>query len=605
MSNEAVLHAHSDAATHDAHGDHHHEHHHHETFISKYVFSQDHKMIAKQFLITGMFWAVLGGLMSVLFRLQLGYPDATFPWLEDILGKWAKGGRITPEAYYALVTTHGTVLVFFVLTAGLSGTFANFLIPLQIGARDMASPFMNMLSYWFFFAASVVMLSSIFVETGPFSGGWTAYPPLSALGDASPGSKTGMDLWIVSMALFVVSSLLGGLNYIATILNMRTKGMSMTRLPLTIWALFFTAVLGVLSFPVLFSGFILLIFDRNFGTSFYLSDIFISGVGALPNEGGSAILYQHLFWFLGHPEVYIILLPAMGMVSEIMSVNSRKPIFGYMAMIGSLFAIAILAFLVWAHHMFVTGLNPFLGSVFVLLTLLIAVPSAIKVFNWLTTLWRGNIRFTPGMMFAIGFVSLFISGGLTGIWLGNSALDIHLHDTYFVIAHFHIVMGVASMFGMFAGIYHWFPKMYGRYLNNSLGYIHFWVTIAGAYMIFWPMHYEGLAGMPRRYYDYSIWESFKQFAELNRFISTVAMIVFAVQLLFLFNFFYSIFKGRKVTVQNPWGSNTLEWTTPIRPGHGNWVGEIPEVHRWAYDYGKDGKDFISQTTPVGADESHH
>ncbi|TAJ60947.1 MAG: cytochrome c oxidase subunit I [Chitinophagaceae bacterium] len=605
MSNEAVLHAHSDAATHDAHGDHHHEHDHHETFISKYVFSQDHKMIAKQFLITGMFWAVLGGLMSVLFRLQLGYPDATFPWLEDILGKWAKGGRITPEAYYALVTTHGTVLVFFVLTAGLSGTFANFLIPLQIGARDMASPFMNMLSYWFFFAASVVMLSSIFVETGPFSGGWTAYPPLSALGDASPGSKTGMDLWIVSMALFVVSSLLGGLNYIATILNMRTKGMSMTRLPLTIWALFFTAVLGVLSFPVLFSGFILLIFDRNFGTSFYLSDIFISGVGALPNEGGSAILYQHLFWFLGHPEVYIILLPAMGMVSEIMSVNSRKPIFGYMAMIGSLFAIAILAFLVWAHHMFVTGLNPFLGSVFVLLTLLIAVPSAIKVFNWLTTLWRGNIRFTPGMMFAIGFVSLFISGGLTGIWLGNSALDIHLHDTYFVIAHFHIVMGVASMFGMFAGIYHWFPKMYGRYLNNSLGYIHFWVTIAGAYMIFWPMHYEGLAGMPRRYYDYSIWESFKQFAELNRFISTVAMIVFAVQLLFLFNFFYSIFKGRKVTVQNPWGSNTLEWTTPIRPGHGNWVGEIPEVHRWAYDYGKDGKDFISQTTPVGADESHH
>jgi cytochrome c oxidase subunit 1 len=605
MSNEAVVHAHGAVTTHEGHGDHHHEHHHHETFITKYVFSQDHKMIAKQFLITGMVWAVLGGLMSVLFRLQLGYPDATFPWLEDILGKWAKGGRITPEAYYALVTTHGTVLVFFVLTAGLSGTFANFLIPLQVGARDMASPFMNMLSYWFFFAASIVMLSSMFVETGPFSGGWTAYPPLSALGDASPGSKIGMDMWLISMALFVVSSLLGGLNYIATVLNMRTKGMSMTRMPLTIWALFFTAVLGVLSFPVLFSGFILLIFDRNFGTSFYLSDIFINGVGALPNEGGSAILYQHLFWFLGHPEVYIILLPAMGMVSEILSVNSRKPIFGYMAMIGSLFAIAILAFLVWAHHMFVTGLNPFLGSIFVLLTLLIAVPSAIKVFNWLTTLWRGNIRFTPGMMFAIGFVSLFISGGLTGIWLGNSALDIHLHDTYFVIAHFHIVMGVASMFGMFAGIYHWFPKMYGRYLNNTMGYIHFWVTIAGAYLIFWPMHYEGLAGMPRRYYDYSIWESFKQFGELNRFISTVAMIVFAVQLLFLFNFFYSIFKGRKVTTLNPWGATTLEWTTPIKPGHGNWVGEIPEVHRWAYDYGKDGKEFIAQTTPVGADESHH
>ena len=603
MSHEAALHGHSEVISHDAHHDEHHVHHHKETFISKYVFSMDHKTIAKQFLISGMIWALIGGLMSVLFRLQLGYPDQSFPILEDILGRWAKGGRISAENYYALVTMHGTVLVFFVLTGGLSGTFANFLIPLQIGARDMASPFLNMLSYWFFFGASIVMISSLFVQTGPFSGGWTAYPPLSALGEASPGSKVGMDLWITAMALFVVSSLLGGLNYISTVLNMRTKGMSMTRLPLTIWALFFTAVLGVLSFPVLLSGFILLLFDRHAGTSFYLSDIFISGVGPMDHEGGSAILFQHLFWFLGHPEVYIILLPAMGMASEILSVNSRKPIFGYMAMVGSLFAIAILAFLVWAHHMFVTGLNPFLGSVFVLLTLLIAVPSAIKVFNWLTTLWRANIRFTPGMLFALGFVSLFISGGLTGIFLGNSTLDITLHDTYFVIAHFHIVMGVSAFFGMFAGIYHWYPKMYGRYLNNTMAYIHFWVTLAGAYLIFWPMHYEGLAGMPRRYMDYSNWESFKQFAELNKFISTVAMIVFAVQILFVFNFFYSIWKGRKVTTQNPWESNTLEWTTPIRPGHGNWPGEIPEVHRWAYDYSKDGRDFIPQNEPIGPDET--
>lgn len=605
MSHEAALQQTEVSTSHEVHHDEHHVHHHKETFITKYVFSQDHKTIAKQFLISGMIWAIIGGLMSVLFRFQLGYPDQTFPWLEDLLGRWAKGGRISAENYYALVTMHGTVLVFFVLTGGLSGTFANFLIPLQCGARDMASPFLNMLSYWFFFLASVVMISSLFVQTGPFSGGWTAYPPLSALGEASPGSKIGMDLWITAMALFVVSSLLGGLNYISTVLNLRTKGMSMTRLPLTIWALFFTAVLGVLSFPVLLSGFILLLFDRHGGTSFYLSDIYISTVGALPNEGGSAILFQHLFWFLGHPEVYIILLPAMGMVSEILSVNSRKPIFGYLAMVGSLFAIAILAFLVWAHHMFVTGLNPFLGSVFVLLTLLIAVPSAIKVFNWITTIWKGNIRFTPGMLFAIGFVSLFISGGLTGIFLGNSTIDIHLHDTYFVIAHFHIVMGVASFFGMFAGIYHWYPKMYGRYLNNTMGYIHFWVTILGAYLIFWPMHYEGLAGMPRRYLDYSNWESFKQFADLNKFISTVALIVFAVQLMFVFNFFYSIWKGRKVTNANPWGSNTLEWTTPIRPGHGNWPGEIPEVHRWAYDYGKDGREFISQTEPVGANESKH
>jgi len=597
MSNAATLHE-TDVHGHDAH----HEHHHHETFISKYVFSQDHKMISKQFIITGIIWAMIGGLFSVLFRLQLGYPDSTFPWLEDILGHWAKGGKIQPEFYYALVTMHGTILVFFVLTAGLSGTFANFLIPLQIGARDMASPFLNMLSYWFFFLASIIMFSSLFTETGPAAGGWTIYPPLSALGDASQGSKIGMDLWLVSMAMFIVSSLLGGLNYISTILNLRTKGMSMAKMPLTIWSLFFTAVLGVLSFPVLLSGAILLLFDRNMGTSFFLSDIVINGK-ILANEGGSPILFQHLFWFLGHPEVYIILLPAMGMSSEILSVNSRKPIFGYKAMVGSLFAITLLAFLVWAHHMFVTGLNPFLGAFFVLLTLLIALPSAIKVFNWLTTLWRANIRFTPAMMFAIGFVSLFISGGLTGIFLGNSALDIHLHDTYFVVAHFHIVMGVASFFGMFAGVYHWYPKMYGRYLNTTLGYIHFWITIVGAYLIFWPMHYEGLAGMPRRYYDYTGWESFKMFAGLNQFISFVAMIVFATQLLFVFNFFYSIFKGRKVKVQNPWGANTLEWTTPINPGHGNWPGEIPEVFRGAYDYAKDGHEFIPQNVPLGENET--
>ena len=603
MSSEAILQRSGIEIQYDTHQ----EHLHHETFITKYVFSQDHKMIAKQFLTTGIIWAIIGGLFSVIFRLQLGYPDQSFPWLEDFLGHWAKGGKLQPQFYYALVTMHGTVLVFFVLTAGLSGTFANFLIPLQIGARDMASPLLNMLSYWFFFLASMIMVSSLFVQTGPASGGWTIYPPLSALGDASAGSKIGMDLWLVSMAMFIVSSLLGGLNYITTILNMRTKGMSMTRMPLTMWALFFTAVLGVLSFPVLLSGAILLLFDRNLGTSFFLSEIVVAGK-ILPNEGGSAILFQHLFWFLGHPEVYIILLPAMGMASEILSINSRKPIFGYMAMVASLFAICVLAFLVWAHHMFVTGLNPFLGAIFVLLTLLIAVPSAIKVFNWLTTLWRGNIRFTPGMLFAIGFVSMFISGGLTGIFLGNSALDIHLHDTYFVIAHFHIVMGVASFMGMFAGVYHWFPKMYGRFLNNTLAYIHFWITLIGAYLIFWPMHYQGFAGVPRRYYDFSNWESFKQFGGLNEFISLVAMIVFAAQLLFVFNFFYSIFKGRKVTVLNPWQANTLEWTTPIRPGHGNWPGEIPEVHRWAYDYareGKNGEDFIPQNVPVGEDEEKH
>ena len=604
---DPTIHSTDVPVTHETHVEHNgngHDHHHKQSFITKYIFSQDHKTIAKQFLITGMTWAIVGGLFSVLFRLQLAYPDESFSILETFFGRWARGGQIQPEFYYALITMHGTVLVFFVLTGGLSGTFANLLIPLQIGARDMASPFLNMLSYWFFFMASVVMFSSLFVQTGPASGGWTVYPPLSALGLASEGSKIGMDLWITSMALFVVSSLLGGLNYITTILNMRTKGMSMTRMPLTMWAIFFTAILGVLSFPVLLSGFILLLFDRNLGTSFYLSDIVVAGQ-ILPNEGGSAILYQHLFWFLGHPEVYIIILPAMGLVSEVMSVNARKPIFGYMAMVGSLFAITVLAFLVWAHHMFVTGLNPLLGAFFVLLTLLIAIPSAIKVFNWITTLWRGNIHFTPGMMFAIGFVSLFISGGLTGIFLGNSTIDIHLHDTYFVVAHFHIVMGVSAFFGMFAGVYHWFPKMFGRYLNNTLGYIHFWVTIAGAYLIFWPMHYQGFAGVPRRYLDFRLWSSFNQFTELNKMITIVSIIVFAAQLMFVFNFFYSIFKGRKVRTANPWGSTTLEWTTPINPGHGNWPGEIPEVHRWSYDYAKDGREFIPQTEPVGAKESKH
>ncbi len=603
MSNEAILHdAHANHAD-----DHHHAHEHpKQHFFTKYVFSQDHKMIAKQFLITGMIWAIIGALMSVFFRLQLGFPDKSFPIMEKFLGEWAKGGKLDPEFYYALVTMHGTILVFFVLTAGLSGTFANLLIPFQIGARDMASPFMNMLSYWFFFVAGVIMFVSLFIQTGPASGGWTTYPPLSALKEASMGSGLGMDLWLVSMALFVVSSLLGGLNYVSTILNMRTKGMTMTRLPLTIWALFFTAVLGILSFPVLFSGFVLLIFDRSFGTSFYLSEIFIGGK-ALPNVGGSAILYQHLFWFLGHPEVYIIMLPGMGMASEIISINSRKPIFGYFAMIISLVGITVLAFLVWAHHMFVTGLSPFLGSIFVLLTLLIAVPSAVKVFNWLTTIWRGNLRFSPPMMFALGFVSLFISGGLTGIFLGNSALDIHLHDTYFVVAHFHIVMGVSAFFGMFAGIYHWYPKMFGRFMNQPLAYIHFFTTIIGAYLIFWPMHYEGVAGMPRRYYDFSAWESFKDYGSLNQFISVVVIVVFFAQLIFVFNFFASIWKGRKVTTMNPWGATTLEWTTPIRPEHGNWEGPIPEVHRWAYDYRDDGNgnDFIPQTEPLKPGEEAH
>jgi len=587
---------------HESHG-HHDDHHHEESFVSKYIFSMDHKTISRQFLVTAVIMAVLAMLMSILFRLQLAWPGEKFAFINFFLGdKWGKDGILEPGMYMALVTIHGTIMVFMVLTGGLSGTFSNLLIPYQIGARDMASGFLNMLSYWFFFLSSIVMLSAFFIETGPASGGWTVYPPLSALPQAMEGSKMGMTLWLVSMTFFIVSSLLGGLNYIVTIINLRTKGMTMTRLPLTIWAFFITAILGVLSFPVLLSAALLLIFDRSFGTSFYLSDIYIGGQ-ALEQTGGSPILYQHLFWFLGHPEVYIIILPALGLTSEIISVNARKPIFGYRAMIGSLMAIGFLSFIVWGHHMFITGMNPFLGSVFVFTTLLIAIPSAVKAFNYITTLWKGNIQFTPAMLFAIGLVSTFISGGLTGIILADSALDIPIHDTYFVVAHFHIVMGVSAILGMLAGVYHWFPKMFLRHMNKKLGYIHFWLTFVSAYGVFFPMHFLGLAGVPRRYYSNSAFPMFDNLVDINILITCFAILGACAQLLFLFNFFYSMFRGPK-SEQNPWGANTLEWTTPMAHTHGNWPGQLPVVHRWPYDYSKPGKerDFVPQTIPLADGE---
>ena len=582
------------------------EHHHEENFFTKYIFTMDHKMIGKQFLITGMFMGIIGVMMSMLFRLEIAYPEQSFPILEFFFGKWAPDGVMDPNMYLALVTIHGTIMVFFVLTAGLSGTFSNLLIPLQIGARDMASGFMNALSYWFFFLSSVIMVVSLFVEAGPAASGWTVYPPLSALPQAMPGSGAGMTLWLISMTLFVVSSLLGSLNYIVTVINMRTKGMSMTRLPLTIWAFLVTAILGVLSFPVLLSAALLLMFDRLLGTSFYLSDIFIGGE-VLSYSGGSPVLYQHLFWFLGHPEVYIILLPALGISSEVIATNSRKPIFGYRAMVGSILAIAFLSFIVWGHHMFVTGMNPFLGSVFTFTTLLIAIPSAVKAFNYITTLWKGNIQFTPAMLFSIALVSTFVTGGLTGVILGDSALDINVHDTYFVVAHFHIVMGLSAIYGMFAGVYHWFPKMYGRMMNKSMGYAHFWLTFITAYGVFFPMHFLGMAGLPRRYYSNTAFPMFDNLADINVLITYFAIIGGAAQLIFIFNFFYSIWRGPKAK-QNPWRGNSLEWTTPVEHMHGNWPGDIPVVHRWAYDYSKPGaeEDFVPQNVPLAeGEESGH
>ena len=596
----------------DLHGQGHHNHDHHEEgFVSKYIFSQDHKMIGKQFLITAVFMGIIAMLLSILFRIQLAWPGESSDTLSFFLGEqWAPGGVLKEDMYLGLVTIHGTIMVFFLLTGGLSGTFSNILIPLQLGARDMATGFLNMLSYWFFAVSSVIMLISLFVESGPAMAGWTIYPPLSALPQAISGSGLGMTLWLISMTIFIAGSLIGSLNYIVTVINLRTKGMTMTRMPLTIWTFFVTAILGVLSFPVLLSAALLLTMDRLAGTSFYLSDIIVGGE-MLTNHGGSPLLYQHLFWFLGHPEVYIVLLPALGLSSEVISTNSRKPIFGYRAMIGSILAIGFLSFIVWGHHMFITGMNPFLGSVFVFTTLLIAIPSAVKVFNYLATLWRGSLIFTPAMLFAISLVSTFITGGVTGIILADSALDIAIHDTYFVVAHFHIVMGMSAVFGMFAGVYHWFPKMYGRMMNTRLGYVHFWITLVGAYGVFFPMHFVGLAGAPRRYYDFSVYkefniDSFEMIMDLNVIVTIFAILAALGQALFLFNFFYSIYRGPKA-VQNPWNSNTLEWTTPVEHMHGNWPGELPTVHRWPYDYSKPGAetDFIPQNVPLAEGEEEH
>ena len=583
-----------------------HDHHHKESFITKYIFTQDHKMIAKQYLVTAIVMGGIGIALSALFRLKLGWPDDKFPLLEAILGSdAAPDGLLDSNWYLGLVTLHGTIMVFFVLTGGLSGTFSNLLIPLQVGARDMASGLLNMIAYWLFFLSSLLMASSLFIETGPAMAGWTVYPPLSVLEEFQPGSGLGMTLWLMSMTVFIASSLIGGINYIVTILNLRTKGMTMTRLPLTIWAFFITAILGVLSFPVLLACAVLLLMDRGFGTSFYMSDI-VTSSGALDATGGSPILYEHLFWFLGHPEVYIILLPALGITSEVISTLSRKPIFGYRAMIGSMLAIGFLSFIVWGHHMFMTGMNPFLGGVFTFTTLLIAIPSAVKVFNYITTIWKGNVIMTPAMLFSIGSVSTFISGGITGIILADSALDISQHDTYFVVGHFHIVMGMTAILAMFAGVYHWFPKLYGKMMNLRMGMVHFWFTIVCGYGVFIPMHFLGEGGMPRRYYENTNFPMFDHFLDLNVLISIFATIGVVSQVLFFFNFIYSSFRGPKAS-QNPWNANSLEWTTPVEHIHGNWYGELPIVYRWPYDYSKPGKenDFVPQNVPLDADEEEH
>ena len=568
-------------------------------FISKYIFSYDHKMIGKQYLTLVMFMALVGGALAMLVRLQLGYPGQHAQFWEALFPAGMASGVMTPEFYVMLFTMHGTIMVFFVLSLGPVSGFGNFLIPLQIGARDMAFPFLNMMSFWTALPGAIIILISFLVEGGAAASGWTAYPPLSAIRSAIPGSAMGQTLWLVGMIFFVASFTMGGLNFVVTIINMRAKGLSMMRLPLTTWAQFVVGILGLLSFPALAAGAILLLFDRSLGTSFFLPHGMFIGDTLLPNAGGSPLLWQHLFWFLGHPEVYIIMLPALGFTSDIISTFTRRPIFGYRSMVYAIVAIGFLSFVVWGHHMFMSGMSPFLGTVFTMTTLVIAVPSAVKTFNWLATLWKAKIRFTTPMLFALGIVSLFVTGGLTGVFLGTNAVDIQLHDTYFVVAHFHFIMAGAGLFGMLAAVYYWFPKMFGRYMNEGLSKVHFWFTFIAYYGVFFPMHYLGIAGMMRRIYDPNTYDYLKPLQPVNTFITIFAFVLGAAQFLFLFNYFWSMFKGKRVEQENPWETNTLEWSTPVIPGHGNWPGEIPEVYRWPYDYQnpEEKEDFAPQWQP--------
>src|SRR5438105_5063251 len=572
-------------------------------FIRKYIFSLDHKVIGIQYIMLALTAVVIGMIMSVLMRMNLSWPGTNWPILGTLFPTGAPHGVISPELYLSLVTMHGTMMVFFVLTTAPQGGFGNYFLPLQIGAEDMAFPVLNMLSFWVTFLGLVALCTAIFASgstvIGP-TGGWTGYAPLSAIGHLLnvPGQGAGLNLWVTSIALFCVASLLGALNFITTLLNLRTKGMSLMRMPLTCWAWFTTAVLALLSFPVLLAAGILLLLDHNAGTSFFVPAGLSDGKTVLDHAGGSPILWQHLFWFFGHPEVYIAILPGMGATSHILSTFARKPVFGYRAMVFAIFAIGLLGFFVWGHHMFISGMSPYSAMAFSILTLSIGVPSAVKTFNWLGTLWGGKIRFTTPMLFAIGFVSLFVAGGITGLILGQTSLDLPMHDTYFVLAHFHLVMGVASIFGMFAATYFWFPKMFGRYMNESLGKLHFWITFVGVYCIFVPMHVMGLVGMPRRYAQFTEYAFLIRLHPLVVFVSIVAIITVLTQFVFYFNLIWSIFKGKKASA-NAWDATTLEWTTTSPPPHDNFAGVLPTVYRGPYEFAVPGAphDFVMQNEP--------
>ena len=550
-----------------------------------YVFSQDHKIIALQYICVALSIGLIGMFLSLMIRMQLG-----FPGLFD---------SIDAGSYYQDVTMHGMIMIIYLLTALFLGGFGNYLIPLMLGSRDMAFPYVNMLSFWVYFLSVIILVASFFVPSGPTGAGWTLYPPQSILEGTPGGDGAGILLMLVSLAVFIVAFTMGGLNYITTVLQSRARGMKMMRMPLIIWCIFLATFLGLLAFPALFVGAIMLTFDRVLETSFFMPEIFKGGE-VLDYGGGSPVLFQHLFWFFGHPEVYIIALPAFGIISELISCHARKNIFGYNMMVWALVAIAGISFIVWAHHMYVAGMNPYLGFFFATTTLIIAVPTAIKVYNWVLTLWHANIKMTVPMLYCLAFLITFLIGGLTGLFLGNVSVDVPLSDTYFVVGHFHMVMAVSPVLALFGGLYHWFPSVTGRMLDDRLGTIHFWITFIGTYLIYFPMHYIGFLGVPRRYYSNQQYDFIPDsVADLNQFITICALIVGASQFILLYNFVNSAIRGKKAP-KNPWGACTLEWQTlESPPGHGNWGDQLPVVYRWPYDYGLPGAtaDFVPQNVP--------
>jgi len=561
------------------------EHHEEIPFLRKYIFSTDHKVIAKQFMIVSLLFLFFGGILATMMRWQLAYPSQPMPGGGVLPETMAPSGILLPEFYNSLVTMHGTIMIFFAIMPLLVGLFGNLLIPLQVGAPDMAFPRLNMASFWLAVPAGILMLASFLVEGGAAGAGWTSYAPLSASGEYT-GVYLGQQLWLVSLIVLGFSSLAGAVNYITTIVNMRAPGMTWFRLPLSTWALFITSVLVLLAIPILTGGLIMLLFDQTIGTTFFL-----------PANDGEPLLWQHLFWFFGHPEVYILILPAFGVASEVLANGARKPIFGYHSMVLAMVAIAFLGWIVWGHHMFQSGMNPMLGTTFMVSTIVIAVPSAIKVFNWLGTLWKGDIHFTLPMLHGLAFVGMFIIGGLSGVFMASTPVDIYIHDTYFIVAHIHYVLFGGSLFAIFAGISYWFPKMFGRMLNSKLGKTHFWLTFVFYNLAFFPMHEIGLQGHMRRIYDPTQYEFLQPLQPTNRFISIAVFLLIASQFLFLINFFWSMWKGEEAG-DNPWKANSLEWTVPSPPPHGNFE-TMPVVYRGPYEYSSPeaAEDYLPQNVP--------